>query len=53
MGSVVARQLVAMQHQVTVFHRGHTSVNLPASVNHVLGDRHWERNKKVAIDVLQ
>jgi nucleoside-diphosphate-sugar epimerase len=39
-GPVVIRQLVAMQHQVTVFHRGQTSADLPASVNHILGDRH-------------
>lgn len=40
MGPVVVRQLVSMQHQVIVFHRGHTPANLPASVNHILGDRH-------------
>ncbi len=49
-GSVVVRQLAAMQHQVTVFHRRQTSAELSASVNHILGDRHsllnyrlWER----------
>lgn len=40
MGPVVVRQLVAMQHQVTIFHRRHTPANSPASVNHILGDRH-------------
>lgn len=40
MGPVVVRQLMAMQHQVTVFHRERTSANLPASVNHILGNRH-------------
>jgi nucleoside-diphosphate-sugar epimerase len=40
MGPAVVHQLIAMQHQVTVFHRGHTPVDFPRSVNHILGDRH-------------
>jgi len=35
-GPVVVRQLVAAA-SVSVFHRGRTSVNLPASVNRILG----------------
>jgi nucleoside-diphosphate-sugar epimerase len=40
MGPHVVHQLLAMHHQVTVFHRGHTQNNLPASVKYILGDRH-------------
>jgi nucleoside-diphosphate-sugar epimerase len=40
MGPHVVHQLVAMHHQVTVFHRGQTEANLPASVNYIVGDRH-------------
>jgi nucleoside-diphosphate-sugar epimerase len=57
MGPVVVRQLVAMQHQVTVFHRGHTSAHLPVSVNQILGDRHSLTNyrsefEQLALDVV-
>lgn len=38
-GPRVARRLVEVGHQVTLFHRGKTEVDLPASVNHIYGDR--------------
>lgn len=52
MGPVVVRQLVAMQHQVIVFHRGHTPANFPASVNHMLGDRHSLLNHRTEFEQL-
>lgn len=51
-GPVVVRQLVAMQHQVTAFHRGRTPANLPASVNHILGDRHFLINYRSEFEQL-
>jgi len=38
-GSYVVRQLVDQGHQVVVFHRGGTQVELPDSVCHILGHR--------------
>jgi nucleoside-diphosphate-sugar epimerase len=38
-GLRVARSLVEYGHKVTLFHRGQTEVDLPASVNHIHGDR--------------
>ena len=38
-GSLVVRRLVASGHTVTVFHRGQTQANLPASVTYLHGDR--------------
>ena len=38
-GPVVVRRLVASGHAVTVFHRGQTEADLPASVPHLHGDR--------------
>lgn len=38
-GPRVARRLVEDGHKVTLFHRGQTEYNLPANVNHILGDR--------------
>jgi nucleoside-diphosphate-sugar epimerase len=51
-GLHVVQQLVAMQHQVTVFHRGQNSTNLPTSVNHILGDRHALLNYRSAFEQL-
>jgi nucleoside-diphosphate-sugar epimerase len=38
-GPYVVRRLVALGHQVTLFHRGTTTTELPESVEHVYGDR--------------
>ncbi len=38
-GPTVATRLVALGHQVTVFHRGQTEADLPAGVAHLHGDR--------------
>ncbi|MGV2827117.1 NAD-dependent epimerase/dehydratase family protein [Myxosarcina sp. GI1(2024)] len=37
--SCVVRQLVKMKHEVTVFHRGETTVELPEEVHMIKGDR--------------
>lgn len=37
--SPVVRQLCQMGHEVSVFHRGRTTAELPANVRHLLGDR--------------
>lgn len=39
-GSDVVRQLNAMGHEITVFHRGQTKSDLPPGVNYFLGERH-------------
>jgi hypothetical protein len=39
LGTPLVRQLVAMDHQVAVFHRGQTVPHLPDGVSHLLGDR--------------
>lgn len=38
-GPYVVRRLVEQGHEVAVFHRGQSKVDLPADVEHVLGDR--------------
>lgn len=38
-GPWVVRHLITMGHDVTVFHRGKTKVNLPENVHHIFGDR--------------
>ncbi len=38
-GPAPATQLASMGHPITVFHRGQTTAELPASVNHTLGKR--------------
>lgn len=38
-GPAVVRRLIARGHDVAVFHRGETRGELPASVEHILGDR--------------
>ena len=38
-GPPVVRQLIAMGHEVSVFHRGKTTTNLPPGVHEILGDR--------------
>ena len=38
-GPHVVRRLVAVGHEVTVFHRGRTETDLPAEVRHLHGDR--------------
>jgi nucleoside-diphosphate-sugar epimerase len=38
-GPLVVRQLCAMGHEVTVFHRGKTIAELPLNVNQIIGDR--------------
>lgn len=38
-GPPVVRQLTAMGHEVSVFHRGKTEAELPSDVHHLLGDR--------------
>ncbi|HSB11482.1 MAG TPA: NAD-dependent epimerase/dehydratase family protein [Blastocatellia bacterium] len=38
-GPRVARRLIDDRHSVTLFHRGQTETNLPASVRHIYGDR--------------
>ncbi|MBR8838017.1 MAG: NAD-dependent epimerase/dehydratase family protein, partial [Stigonema ocellatum SAG 48.90 = DSM 106950] len=38
-GPVVVRQLTAMGHEVTLFHRGKTIAELPIKVHQILGDR--------------
>ncbi len=38
-GPPVVRQLSAMGHEVSVFHRGKTEAELPEDVHHLLGDR--------------
>jgi nucleoside-diphosphate-sugar epimerase len=52
MGPHVVHQLLAMHHQVTVFHRGHTQNNLPVSVKHILGDRHSLSNYRSEFEQL-
>ncbi|HYO90504.1 MAG TPA: NAD-dependent epimerase/dehydratase family protein, partial [Pyrinomonadaceae bacterium] len=37
-GPYVVRELALQGHDVTVFHRGETEVDLPPSVRHVHGD---------------
>ncbi|MEH1844891.1 MAG: hypothetical protein V7L25_07780 [Nostoc sp.] len=37
-GPPVVCQLIAMGHQVSVFHRGKTTINLPLDVHEILGD---------------
>jgi nucleoside-diphosphate-sugar epimerase len=39
-GPHLVRRLVKFGHEVAVFHRGRTHTELPASVQHLLGDRH-------------
>ncbi|MDJ0593894.1 MAG: NAD-dependent epimerase/dehydratase family protein [Pleurocapsa sp. MO_226.B13] len=39
-GPHVVRQLVEMGHEVTVFHRGQTTAELPEEVKWIKGDRH-------------
>ena len=39
-GPHVVRYLLAMGHEVTVFHRGNSKADLPPEVHHILGDRH-------------
>src|SRR5437016_8910520 len=39
-GPHLVRRLVDRGHEVVVFHRGQTRAELPASVRHLLGDRH-------------
>jgi nucleoside-diphosphate-sugar epimerase len=51
-GPLVVDRLVAMHHQVTVFHRGHSTAKLPASVNHILGDRHSLSNHRSEFEQL-
>ncbi|MBW4685727.1 MAG: NAD-dependent epimerase/dehydratase family protein [Komarekiella atlantica HA4396-MV6] len=43
-GPPLVRQLVAMGHEVTLFHRGTTTASLPLDVQEILGDRShlWE-----------
>lgn len=38
-GPYVVHQLSAMGHEVTLFHRGKTTAELPTGVQHLLGDR--------------
>lgn len=38
-GPPVVKQLYAMGHEVTIFHRGKTATALPPQVQHLLGDR--------------
>lgn len=38
-GSYVVSQLIEQGHEVYVFHRGKTNVNIPENVNHIIGDR--------------
>ena len=38
-GPPVVRRLHAMGHEVTLFHRGKTTANLPKEVNYIQGDR--------------
>lgn len=56
-GPRVVRRLVEQGHDVTVFHRGQTACDLPAQVNHIIGDRHSLSNfssdfKHLAPDVV-
>ena len=56
-GPVVVRRLHEAGHDVTVFHRGQTEVNLPKKVAHIHGDRmllaaHQEAFKKLRPDVV-
>ena len=39
-GPHVIRQLINIGHEVTVFHRGQTTAELPSEVNYLKGDRH-------------
>ena len=39
-GSYVVRQLIKMGHEVTVFHRGQTTAELPEEVKSIQGNRH-------------
>src|SRR5688572_15453832 len=38
-GPFTIRYLVDQGHQVTIFHRGQHSADLPSTINHILGDR--------------
>jgi nucleoside-diphosphate-sugar epimerase len=39
-GPLLVRRLIALGHEVAVFHRGQSHGDLPAGVEHILGDRH-------------
>ncbi|MBS4171720.1 NAD-dependent epimerase/dehydratase family protein [Bacillus sp. FJAT-49736] len=39
LGPYVTKQLVELEHDVTIFHRGQTNCTLPDSVNEIIGDR--------------
>jgi nucleoside-diphosphate-sugar epimerase len=39
LGPPLVRRLSAMGHAIAVFHRGRTPADLPADVEHILGDR--------------
>jgi nucleoside-diphosphate-sugar epimerase len=56
-GPEVVRQLHALGHQVTVFHRGHTQTSLPSGVQHIFGNRKylyhfWDEVKNTSPDVV-
>ncbi len=56
-GPYVVRTLVTQGHEVAVFHRGSTEVDLPGSVEHIHGDRaelstHTEAFDRFAPDVV-
>ena len=38
-GPHVVNQLIRMDHEVVVYHRGETNIDFPKSVRHILGDR--------------
>ena len=44
MGPHVVRELIALGHTVTVFHRGQIETELPEEVNHIHGDRNRLRD---------
>jgi nucleoside-diphosphate-sugar epimerase len=57
LGPPLVRRLAAAGHRVTVFHRGRTHADLPAGVEHVLGDRdrltdHAEALRRLRPDVV-
>lgn len=51
-GPYVVRQLVEQGHQVTVFHRGKTTADLPRTVQHILGDLTHLEDYKAAFQQL-
>lgn len=47
-GPCVVRRLYAEKHEITLFHRGKSKVNLPENITHIQGNRHNLKDFKIA-----